>query len=164
MLNLVFSFDEKNADRIIEAFSLKDDIKTFRANEEEGYLHILSRYFTNLQRDLASPKLVIKNMGTVSYVEISRLRYVEVYKRIVVLHTDKEVFKTYASLKLMEKILKEMEFVRVQKSYLIAIGYIRHIKGNTIELDTGEVIPIGRKYKRELKEMIAREDHLGRVV
>lgn len=154
MLNLVFSFEEKNADRIIEAFSLKDTVWQLSLSQKERYLSRLFEYFSADKSAAGVPKLLIKYMGRVSCIDISSLRYIEVYNRIVVLHTDKEEFSTYASLSLMEELLKDMSFLRVQRSYLISLRHISRVEGNRITLDTGKVIPIGKVYKREVSKRI----------
>ena len=54
----------------------------------------------------------------------------------------------------IEKLLPSRLFIRVHRSYLIAVRHIRAIYGNTIEL--GKVsIPIGVNYKDAVMELVA---------
>jgi DNA-binding LytR/AlgR family response regulator len=56
----------------------------------------------------------------------------------------------------LEKTLPARQFIRVHRSYLVAVGHIKTIYGNSIELGK-ETIPIGLNYKEIVMNLIGRK-------
>jgi DNA-binding LytR/AlgR family response regulator len=56
----------------------------------------------------------------------------------------------------LEKSLPSRQFIRVHKSYIVALRHIRSIYGNTIELGK-TTIPIGVSYKDSVMNLIGRK-------
>lgn len=54
---------------------------------------------------------------------------------------------TYTSLKQIEEVLIGLPFLRVSRSYIVALGYIHKVDGNIITLVNGKQIGIGATYK-----------------
>ncbi len=80
--------------------------------------------------------------------------YVEGMQNYVNIYTSKGKFVTMLSLKNLEEKLDQRSFIRVHKSFIVAINKIDGIEGNEIFLQTSR-IPISRNY---------REQVIGRVV
>jgi two-component system, LytTR family, response regulator len=80
--------------------------------------------------------------------------YVEGMQNYVNIYTSKGKFVTMLSLKNLEENLDQRSFIRVHKSFIVAINKIDGIEGNEIFLHTSR-IPISRNY---------REQVIGRVV
>ena len=71
--------------------------------------------------------------------------YTDVY------YADKK-FISSESLKYWEDTLKEYEFIRVHKSYIVNLKMVEKIAKNQIHLLTSVKVPIGRTYKKILDE------------
>ena len=56
----------------------------------------------------------------------------------------------------LEKSLPARRFIRVHKSYIVALRHIRSIYGNSIELGKA-TIPIGVSYKETVMHTIGRK-------
>jgi DNA-binding LytR/AlgR family response regulator len=56
----------------------------------------------------------------------------------------------------MEKTLPVKEFIRVHKSYIVAVAYIRSIYGNSVEM-AKTTIPIGSNYKDKVMNLVGRK-------
>jgi DNA-binding LytR/AlgR family response regulator len=80
--------------------------------------------------------------------------YVEGMQNYVNIYTSKGKFVTMLSLKNLEENLDQRSFIRVHKSFIVAINKIDGIEGNEIFLQTSR-IHISRNY---------REQVIGRVV
>ncbi|KKK64041.1 hypothetical protein LCGC14_2988210, partial [marine sediment metagenome] len=65
------------------------------------------------------------------------------------IHTDNGVITTYETLKKMEEILPEELFLRVHRSYLIAIEKISFLEGNRLRIIESD-IPVGQSYRNKL--------------
>ena len=53
----------------------------------------------------------------------------------------------------IEKLLPVSGFVRVHKSFIVAIQHIREIEANEVTL-TQKKIPIGRTYKKNIQDLL----------
>ena len=63
--------------------------------------------------------------------------------------TDTARYITYERIKNLESILPEQTFMRVHRSYIVALDRIKKISGKFIEIDNYQ-IPISRGLKNEL--------------
>ena len=71
------------------------------------------------------------------------------------IHTSEYTLVTHQTMNEMEKILPASQFIRVHKSYIIALAQIKTIYGNSIELGK-TTIPIGINYKENVMNLISR--------
>jgi DNA-binding LytR/AlgR family response regulator len=93
--------------------------------------------------------LIIKSDGKLVKVAFSEIRYIEGWKEYVRIYTQDSRYVTLESLKNLERTLPEKDFMRIHKSYIVAIGQVRSIQGNQVELH-GQSLPIGRSLKEEV--------------
>lgn len=71
-----------------------------------------------------------------------------------IIFTTEDQIIVKGSLKTTEKLFTGKKFVRVHKSYLVALDQIKTINDNHIILGK-HTVPIGRSYKKELYRMLA---------
>ena len=72
------------------------------------------------------------------------------------IHTADYKLVTHQTMSDMEKTLPSKQFIRVHKSYIIALAHIKSIYGNIIE--TGKAtIPIGINYKEKVMQLTGRK-------
>lgn len=87
-------------------------------------------------------------------IKYSEITHVEGMKEYVIFYTnDGKKYMKNERLKNIELTLIPHNFIRVHKSYLVAIEHITSYFGNTIEINKLE-IPVGRAYKDDLKKLI----------
>lgn len=89
-------------------------------------------------------------------VNFSEIVYIESMKDYLKIHTREHKLVTHQTMSDMEKILPPKLFIRVHKSFIVAIEHISTIYGNTIELGN-EVIPIGNNYKTAVNHLVGRK-------
>ena len=53
----------------------------------------------------------------------------------------------------MEKLLPVKQFIRIHKSYIIALAHIKSIYGNSIEMEDA-TIPVGITYKDKVMHLV----------
>jgi DNA-binding LytR/AlgR family response regulator len=75
--------------------------------------------------------------------------YVEALKDFSKVYLKEKTMLASAHLKLMEDMLPASRFLRVHRSYIIALNAITAVNGNMVEIGKQE-IPIGTTYKEEL--------------
>ena len=117
------------------------------------------RLFTHVPKEkdrLTVDHIFIKSNSKFFKVNFSEIIYVEGMKDYLKVHTAEYRLITHQTMNDMEKILPQKQFMRVHKSYIVAVPYIRSIYGNSIELEK-VTIPIGNSYKDKVINLIGRK-------
>lgn len=87
--------------------------------------------------------------------------FVEALQNYVAIHTADKKFITYLTFKSIEESLPAEMFIKVHKSYLVAIAKIASIEGNEI-IAGAHHIPISRNLKDEVMERLLKGKFLKR--
>lgn len=82
-------------------------------------------------------------------IPFEEILYVEGMQNYVNIYTLKGKYVTMLSLKSLEENLDQKAFIRVHKSYIVAIGKIDGIEGNEIFIQNNR-IPISRNYRDQV--------------
>lgn len=96
-----------------------------------------------------SEVLVLTCAGESRCVPVEDIRYFEIQQRIVTVYYNSERFEFYSTMMRLEEQLFEKGFVRTHKSFLVAKRFIRSIDSSRVLLDTGEELPVGKRYYAE---------------
>ncbi len=122
----------------------------------ERFVQAIERVFINLsekKHPTSSDFIFVKTEHRLEKIKVSEILYIEgmnEYLRIVT--TDKKIM-TLQSFKSIEELLPLNNFLRVHKSYVVAIDKIESIERNRIKIQK-MVIPIGETYKELFFNMI----------
>lgn len=79
-------------------------------------------------------------------INIADIQYIEGMQNYVIIHTLNDKVMSLQSLKKTEEQLPSAQFLRVQKSYIIAINKINSVERNRITIGK-EIIPLGDVYR-----------------
>ena len=109
----------------------------------------------NRHNKKASPSVTVSNDTGKYKVFLKNLRYVETYKRRVLLHTESGEIACYKSMKEMEEILGSQGFVRCHTSFLVNLYYVKGVEGLDIKLISGETVPISQPKRKAFMEQLA---------
>lgn len=99
----------------------------------------------------------IKNKQTLDRVEVSRIKYVHAEGNYCYINMiGNNTFSIKISLRQLIDQLSTEQFVRVHKSYIINLDYLRqvNIKERILVMD-GINIPVGRTYYSELSDRLS---------
>lgn len=97
--------------------------------------------------------IFIKSNSKFFRVNFSEILYIQGMKDYLKIVTPDFTLVTHQTMNEMEGMLPARQFIRVHRSWLVAVRHIRSIYGNSIEL--GKVtIPIGSNYKDIVMELI----------
>ena len=94
-------------------------------------------------------------------IEFRDLLFAQAMENYVILQTREKRFVSYMTFKSAEEYLPADKFVKVHKSYIVAIDNIDNITGNEIKIGTF-TIPISRNQKNEAMERILKDKFLKR--
>ena len=89
--------------------------------------------------------------GRLYKVYVEDIQYIEVEDKYTFVFVGAERYLVRRSLREGEAILPESDFGRANRSCLVNIGLLDSMKSEIV-MEDGKIIPIGRKYKKEMEE------------
>lgn len=111
------------------------------------------RQSQNIRRDVADDHFFVKADNRIEKVSFAEVLYIEAMQNYVTIHTTQRKLIAWLTLSSLADQLPGDYFVKVHKSYVVAIPRITAIEGNEILI--GDVrIPIGRNHRDEVVEKI----------
>jgi DNA-binding LytR/AlgR family response regulator len=86
-------------------------------------------------------------------INIEEILFVEGMKEYIKVVTPDKTYITHKSLTSLSEELPADRFLRIHKSYVIALNKVKSIEGNRIQIQS-YTIPIGRNYSKDVKNKI----------
>lgn len=113
------------------------------------------------EKIFSSEALVLQHGGTTEKIPSGQIRYLESNAHQVVIHTLSGEVTVYEKLDVYEKKLHK-DFVRVHKSFLVNMQYIRRIEMKEVSMQDGTILPVSKarysasrdKYFRFMRAML----------
>ena len=87
-------------------------------------------------------------------ISFSDIIYIEGMKDYLKIHTIEHVIVTHQTMGEMENILPAGQFIRIHKSYIVAVAHIKAVFGNSVDMDK-ILLPIGLNYKEKIMSFIS---------
>lgn len=121
----------------------------------------------NKVSDIQTPKTVIKEVSNSTdnstrffvkgdkkhhQIDLINLLYIEAYGNYTKLYLKDEMIVSHEKISHYDDLLDDSNFLRVHKSFIVAIDKIKFIEGNRI-LITDHKIPIGQTYKSRINKL-----------
>ncbi|SHL09402.1 two component transcriptional regulator, LytTR family [Chitinophaga jiangningensis] len=103
-------------------------------------------------KHIAAEFIVVKSdkkLHKVNFEDITYFTSIGDYQKIFL--KNGRVIVTNETMKHMEEALPSARFLRIHKSYLVAVQAIQYMEGNQLVVD-GVALPIGLKYKEQVIE------------
>lgn len=117
---------------------------------------VLSRYKLPAGINISSPApagfLMLKVEGEMIRIMLDDILYVQSWGNYVKVHTHQGTCLSPATTTEIEQKLDRARFMRIHKSYIIALNQIQKIAGTQAHLRNGTILPIGNTFRRELLE------------
>lgn len=98
--------------------------------------------------------IFVKTEYRMQRIDFKDILYIEGLKEYLIIYTSKEKVLTLQSFKRMEEMLPSENFIRVHKSYMVALDKILSIERNRIKI-TDKLIPIGESYSKPFYQMLS---------
>lgn len=130
-----FSFD-----RLVKAVNKVSDIQPAKTITKEVSIATTSTRF------------FVKGDKKHHQIDLSDLLYIEAYGNYTKLYLKDEMIVSHEKISHYEEILTDGDFLRVHKSFIVAIAKIKFIEGNRIFINTYK-IPIGQTYKTSINKL-----------
>lgn len=128
----------------------------------ERFIKAINRFFKVRQPHLSLPEegsstqyndtfIFVKSDKAMVKIMLTEITFIESLRNYVSIHLGKnKVIKTMNTISNIEEKLPELHFLRVHRSFIIAINKIDSYTSGSFKID-GNIIPIGRQYKESVK-------------
>ncbi|MBF4516692.1 response regulator transcription factor [Flavobacterium sp. ANB] len=118
------------------------------------FLKAIDRFFGTenvkiKEEEVAVNSVSVKVDGYFIDIELDQLLFAQSFGNYVKLHTIKRTYLASITTTELEKCLPEKKFMRIHKSYIIAVDKIEEVEKDFVIIKK-ERLPIGITYKREL--------------
>jgi two-component system LytT family response regulator len=107
------------------------------------------------QYDFMSDFIFVKSEHKIQKVYLHQILFIEGLKDYISIFTPTERVITLQNMKKMEDTLPEKHFIRVHKSYIVALNKIDSIERSRIRIGD-KIIPIGDTYRDEFFKIVDR--------
>lgn len=101
-------------------------------------------------------RFVFQNGSQLMNLAQSEILYFEGQANYLAIHTSGEEYRMRSTMTGLEEELKNSGFLRIHKGFLVNLEHVRILKTEGLELDNGEVLPIGKSYSEAAKKSILR--------
>lgn len=109
-----------------------------------------------LVRKKESDMFLIDTGNMQKIIPTKDISYFEIWKRVVTVHyNETEKIKFYSTMEELENRLQDKGFIRIHRSYIVSLSYISRFQSNILFLKTGESIPIGVTYMKQVRQVFS---------
>lgn len=121
------------------------------------------RFYTSIQKaellltnsnHTEKKTLQVKSDGTWINIQFHEIIFIEGCKEYVLIHCIKKTYKTLRSMSSLEALLTVDNFIRIHKSYIVAINAIIGFSAEEIALPNDIKLPISRNKKEAVIEIL----------
>jgi DNA-binding LytR/AlgR family response regulator len=122
------------------------------------FLKSIDRFFSTENVKAKEDEVVVNSVsvkvdGYFVDIELDQLLYAQSFGNYVKLHTTKRTYLASITTSEFEKCLPEKNFMRIHKSYIVALDKIDETEKDFVIIRK-EKLPIGITYKRELSDRL----------
>lgn len=143
------SYDLEVLDYLVKPIPLPRFIKCIQKIEAEHNL----KNNIKTENHRVEPHIFIKVDKKMVKINIDEILFIEGMKEYIKVVTLEKTYITHKSLSSLTEELPAERFMRIHKSYTIALNKVKSIEGNRIQIAT-HTIPIGRNYSKDVKSKI----------
>lgn len=121
----------------------------------ERFYIAVEKVFRHTQPKISAPTyLFVKTGYSLERIDIANILYIEGMNEYLQIVTREHKWMTLQSFRQMELLLPPENFLRVHKSYLVALDKIERIERQIIII-RGKRIPIGKSYKEAINRLLS---------
>ena len=107
-------------------------------------------------------QIAIKRKGSLRFLDADEIIYIEAIGHHALIHTEKEDIDVYSSLKRLEERLFQHGMIRIHRSFMVSVEYIRAIEDGEVMLGDSKktTLPIGAGYDDNLAKEVKKRHYL----
>ncbi|MEE3999069.1 response regulator transcription factor [Tenacibaculum sp. FZY0031] len=143
-------FELNVIDYLLKPFSFDRLVKA--VNKVSDAISTKTIHKESVQPSIANTRLFIKGDKKHHQIDLSDLLFIEAYGNYTKLFLADEMIVSHEKISHYETILDKNNFLRVHKSFIVAIDKIKFVEGNRIIIHEHK-IPIGQTYKSTVSKL-----------
>lgn len=130
------------------------EVQAFRYILKRDLCDVLERYILQAMEHLAQGQeyLRLREQEQVIDLPLERISYLEVMDHNVSIHTDENTYSLVTTLSSLEREMELHGFLRIHKSYLVNMRYIRKFRSRECLLLDGTVLAVSEKNYSQQKQ------------
>ena len=140
-------------DRMFDAFS----VQPFGFVRKRRFLEDLNeavRIFLETNPELTADMVMFSTSSGDFQVNVKQIIFIESSLHAQYIHLNgQSVIEARSSMSNFEAQLADKGFIRIHKGYIVNYRYIKRIENSDIRLTTGELLPLSRAKKKEVKSL-----------
>jgi two-component system, LytTR family, response regulator len=110
-------------------------------------------------RAVPPSRIPLKSEGSVRFVEVDSIDWVEIDDHLLQLHAGDRVFAVRGSLSNLEKRLDPSRFVRIHRGSIVNVARVTEIRTDddgeyVVVLTNGTSLPVGRRFRDVVHQLI----------
>ncbi|WP_298426789.1 LytTR family DNA-binding domain-containing protein [uncultured Kordia sp.] len=136
------------SDYLLKPFSFERFLKAINKVTEQPMAPIA------ISVEKKNTRFFLKGDKKMHQIHTDTILFIEAYGNYTKVFLKDEMLVSHEKISALEAILATSDFLRVHKSFIVAIDKIKLIEGNRITIDS-HIIPIGQTYKQNLKKLFS---------
>lgn len=150
--NAEIIFLTSSDDYVFDSFDVSPVYYLLKAETSETKFEQVFLRAVHLSNSKVTQKFICKSGALRKVIPIKEISHFVIWKGIVTIHYGKnEKFEYWITMEELDEQLREKNFVRTHRSYIVNLQYIAEFQRRTIILKTGEMIPVGVTYEEKVK-------------
>ena len=138
-------------DYLKKPFSFERFFKAYL--KAENYSQIRKNYQTDVETNNLKQFIFLKSDKKNIKINISEICFIEGLGDYIKVYTSAQKFISNLSMKKIIDCLPHEKFLRIHKSYIVAIDKIESLEGNLVKINNSK-LPVGNNYKNDLLNLI----------
>ncbi|WP_440121456.1 LytR/AlgR family response regulator transcription factor [Tenacibaculum sp. Ill] len=143
-------FELNVVDYLLKPFSFDRLVKA--VNKVSDTLPTKTIHKESIEPSQVNTRLFIKGDKKHHQIDLSDLLFIEAYGNYTKLFLADEMIVSHEKISHYESLLNPIQFLRVHKSFIVAVDKIKFIEGNRIIIHEHKV-PIGQTYKSSVSKL-----------
>lgn len=162
--NIKVIFTTAYRDYAIDGFELQAVDYLLKPISFERLLKAVNTYFNVYSRPVAAQELIASEAINFIFVRSDRkmikvdyndIVYIESYSDYIKIHLTEQIVVTRETISVIEAKLPKQKFMRIHRSYIIAINHISSFTNDHLTIKN-KALPISRSYKKEVLQVLER--------
>jgi two-component system, LytTR family, response regulator len=147
------SYELDAIDYLLKPFEFERFLKSVIKAKEFNTLNHEEKKVQNIYTSPVDTNIQIKSGSETHQVKVDDIKYIEGLGNYANVYVNDEKITTYKSLKDLLDLLPKKQFIRVHKSYIVAVRHIKSFEVYQVKLKN-RTIPIGKNYRKEFVELM----------
>ena len=137
------------AEFALQGYSVRAFNYILKNDLDQTFYIVMDSLLDELKLQYETLDLKVENMK--QSIRLEDIRYIESFKRYVIIHTKKEEYKQYGKISDFETLLEEKGFLRIYKSFLINMNHVEKIENKKAYLNGGITLTCSKERYSEIQ-------------